>query len=88
MISTPLRWKRRVRTLLVAASVAATLFMGAVTLVDGASKGGTSPVVSAKGETTTTPPQVIASPTRMAPRWQGGGWIGLGPFHGGGWPGN
>jgi len=89
MISTSLRWKRRVRTLLVTASLAATLFMGVVTLAEGASKGGASPVVSAKGPTSTTsPPRVIAVPGQKAPGWQGGGWIGMGPFHGQGWPGN
>jgi len=63
--------------------------MGVVTLAEGASKGGASPVVSAKaGETTTRPPLVIAAPTRMKPEWQGGGWIGMGPFHGQGWPAN
>jgi hypothetical protein len=52
------------------------------------SNGGASPVVSADRTTTvTTPPQVVATPTRMAPGWQGG-WAGTGPFHGGGWPGN
>jgi hypothetical protein len=87
MNSMPLRWNQRVRTLMVAASVAATLIMGVVTLAEGASKEGASPVVSATGPTSTRPPLVIAAPTRMKPEWQGGGWIGMGPFHGQGWPG-
>jgi hypothetical protein len=35
----------------------------------------------------TTPPLVVGQPTRMPPGWQGG-WVGAGPFHGGGWPGS
>jgi hypothetical protein len=88
MVSTPRCWNRRVRALMVAASVAATLIMGAATLAEAPSKAGASPVVSAKSQTTTTPPLVVAVPTRMAPGWQGGGWIGMGPFHGQGWPGH
>ena len=93
MISTPRCFNRRMRRLFAAASVAATLIMGAVTLAVSASNEGASPVVSATHTTAmTTPPQVSAQPTRMAPGWQGD-WAGMGPwqggpFHGGGWRGN
>jgi hypothetical protein len=78
---------------MIAASVAAALFMGAVTLAESTSNGGASPVVSADHTTTvTTPPKVVAVPTQMNPGWQGG-WAGAGPWqggpwHGGGWPGS
>lgn len=92
MSSTPRCWNRRVRRLFAAASVAATLIMGAVTLAVSASNGGAPEVNADRTTISTTPPQVVAQPTRMAPGWQGG-WAGNGPwqggpFHGGSWPGN
>lgn len=68
----------------VVAAVAMSVVTVAVTTSEHDANGyGSRPVVVAtdRHTATTTPTGV------QAPAWQGGGWIGTGPFHGQGWPG-
>ena len=45
-------------------------------------------IVASKQPSPPSTPQIpSAAPQPLQPVWQGKGWPGMGPFHGGGWPG-
>lgn len=85
--------RRPVRLSLVAA-VAALSVMGALTVAMGASQTVRQSTTVAVADATThrytaasEPPVPSAAPTMKVPPFSGG-WMGGGPFHGGGWPGS
>jgi hypothetical protein len=84
----------RVRRLGLFAAALALLAMGVVTVAETTSERdangyGSHPVVVATrhGDETTSTGVQNAGPQSLEPAWQGQGWPGAGPFHGGGWPG-
>jgi hypothetical protein len=73
-------------------AISAVLAMSAVTVSTyaGAANGvGSGPVIVANRHPSppSTPQIPSAAPVPLQPAWSGKGWPGMGPFHGGGWPG-
>jgi hypothetical protein len=83
---------RRVSLLVAALAVLAmSVVTVAVSTYGGAADGiGPRPVVVATDRHTATTTRTgvpSAGAPVQVPAWQGGGWPGMGPFHGQGWPG-
>ena len=82
-----------VRSVSLLVAVLAVLAMSVVTVAvsthGGAGDGVENPVIVASKQPSppSTPQIPSAAPQPLQPVWQGKGWPGMGPFHGGGWPG-